>query len=94
MHPLCEEYGVWEYVWEWPSERYPDNYRIQAPEGLIQTEYYSRFVKGLWIVPDASAKDVAVAAIAASKARFEFGETPTSIEIIDHKTGEIEYKDL
>ena len=23
--------GILEYVWEWPSEKYPDNYRIQAP---------------------------------------------------------------
>ncbi len=64
------------YVWEWPSEKYPDNYRIQAPKELIEDEYYSRFVKGLWVVPDKTEEEVAVAAIAAGKARFEFGEKP------------------
>ena len=28
--------GILEYVWEWPSEKYPDNYRIQAPKELIE----------------------------------------------------------
>ena len=40
--------GILEYVWEWPSEKYPDNYRIQAPKELIEEEYYSRFMKGLF----------------------------------------------
>lgn len=68
--------GILEYVWEWPSEKYPDNYRIQAPKELIEEEYYSRFMKGLWVVPDRTEEEVAVAAIAAGKARFEFGEKP------------------
>ena len=68
--------GILEYVWEWPSEKYPDNCRIQAPKELIEEEYYSRFMKGLWVVPDRTEEDVAVAAIAAGKARFEFGEKP------------------
>lgn len=75
-----EFFGIWEYVWEWPSERYPDNYRMEAPKELIQTEYYSRFVKGLWVVPDKTEEEVAIAAIAAiaaGKARFEYGEKPT-----------------
>ena len=72
-----EVFGIWEYVWEWPSERYPDNYRMEAPMELIQTEYYSRFVKGLWVVPDKTEEEVAIAAIAAGKARFEYGEKPT-----------------
>ena len=33
-------------------------------------------MKGLWVVPDRTEEDVAVAAIAAGKARFEFGEKP------------------
>lgn len=65
-----------EYVWEWPSEKYPENYRIQVPKELIEDEYYSRFVKGLWVVPDKTEEEAAVAAIAAGKARFEFGEKP------------------
>ena len=69
-------FGILEYVWEWPSEKYPDNYRIQAPKELIEDEYYSRFVKGLWVVPDKTEEEVAAAAIAAGKARFEFGEKP------------------
>lgn len=73
-----EFFGIWEYVWEWPSKTYPDNYRLQAPKELIETEYFSRFVKGLWVVPDATEEEVAIAAIAAGKARFEFGETPES----------------
>ena len=40
----------------------------------FEEEYYSRFMKGLWVVPDRTEEDVAVAAIAAGKARFEFGE--------------------
>lgn len=75
-----EFFGIWEYVWGWPSERYPDNYRMEAPKELIQTEYYSRFVKGLWVVPDKTEEEVAIAAIAAiaaGKARFEYGEKPT-----------------
>lgn len=28
-------FGILEYVWEWPSEKYPDNYRIQALKELI-----------------------------------------------------------
>ena len=68
--------GILEYVWEWPSEKYPDNYRIQAPKELIEEEYYSRFMKGLWVVPDRTEEEVAVTAIAAGKARFEFGEKP------------------
>ena len=68
--------GILEYVWEWPSEKYPDNYRIHAPKELIEEEYYSRFMKGLWVVPDRTEEEVAVTAIAAGKARFEFGEKP------------------
>lgn len=33
-------------------------------------------MKGLRVVPDRTEEDVAVAAIAAGKARFEFGEKP------------------
>ena len=74
---LREFFGILEYVWEWPSEKLPDDYRIQAPKELIESEYYSRFLKGLWVVPDKTEEEVAVAAIAAGKARFEFGEKPT-----------------
>lgn len=63
--------GILEYVWKWPFEKYPDNYRIQAPKEIIEDEYYSRFMKGLWVVPDKTEEEVA---IAAGKARFEFGE--------------------
>lgn len=71
-----EYYGILEYVWEWPSDKYPENYRIAVPKELIETEHYSRFLKGLWVIPDKTEEEVAIAAIAAGKARFEFGEKP------------------
>lgn len=72
--------GILEYVWEWPSKTYPENYRMLAPDGLSEKEYYSRFVKGLWIVPNVTEEKLAKAAIAARQARFEFGETPKTNE--------------
>lgn len=68
--------GVIEYVWEWPSEKYPENVRMLAPHELSEKEYYSRFVRGLWVVPDVTEDELACAAIAAREARFEFGESP------------------
>ncbi len=73
---IGEFYGILEYEWEWPSETFTDKCYIEAPRGLIDTEYYSRFMKGLWVVPDKTEEEVAIAAIAAGKARFEFGEKP------------------
>lgn len=69
-------FGILEYVWEWPSQTYPENYRMLAPDGLSEHEYYSRFVKGLWVVPNATEQELVKAAITARQARFEFGETP------------------
>lgn len=69
-------YGILEYVWQWPSERYPESVRFETPEGMLETPRYSRFVKGLWVVPDKSMEEVAWAATIAGKARFEFGEKP------------------
>lgn len=43
---------------------------------MLETPRYSRFVKGLWVVPDKTMEEVAWAATNAGKARFEFGETP------------------
>jgi hypothetical protein len=68
-------YGIMEYVWEWPSETYPENYRMLA-EGLVDKEYYSRFLRGLWVIPDVSEEELARAATTARQARFEFGERP------------------
>lgn len=68
--------GISEYVWEWPSKMYPKNFRILAPDGLAENEYYSRFVNGLWIVPNTNSELLVKAAITAKQARFEFGETP------------------
>lgn len=45
-----------------------------APRELSEKEYYSRFVRGLWVVPDVTEENLAMAAIAAGEARFEFGE--------------------
>lgn len=73
---IGEFFGIKEYVWEWPSEKFTDKCRILVPSEVIKKEYYSRFVRGLWVVPDATEETVAIAAIAASKARFEFGEIP------------------
>lgn len=69
--------GIMEYVWEWPSEKYPENVRFLAPKELSEKEYYSRFMRGLWIVPDVIEEGLAKAATAAREARFEFGETPS-----------------
>lgn len=69
-------FGIKEHVWEWPSKKYPDNYRILAPDDLIQTEYYSRFFLGLWVIPNVNEEELAKAAIMAREARFEFGEIP------------------
>lgn len=67
--------GVLEYVWEWPSEKYPDNIRFLAPSELSEKEYYSRFMKGLWVVPEVTEEELSMAASAAREARFEFGTT-------------------
>lgn len=67
-------FGITEFVWEWPSDKYPENYRMLAPRELSEKEYYSRFVRGLWVVPDVTEENLAMAAIAAGEARFEFGE--------------------
>lgn len=68
--------GIMEYVWEWPSEMYPENVRFQAPEELSEKEYYSRFMRGVWVVPDVTEEELTLAVIAAREARFEFGESP------------------
>lgn len=69
-------WGIVEYVWEWPSDKYPENYRLLAPDGLSDIEYYSRFVKGLWVVPNVTEEELALAVSTARGARFEFGEIP------------------
>ena len=69
-----------EYVWEWPSEKYPENVRILAPEELSEKEYYSRFVRGLWVVPNVTEEQLTIASTAARQARFEFGEVPHDIK--------------
>lgn len=73
---IGEYAGIMEYVWEWPSEQYPENYRLLAPEELAEKEYYSRFVKGIWVVPGVTEEELTLAATAARQARFEFGEAP------------------
>ena len=75
---IDELVGVMEYVWEWPSEKYPENVRFLAPEELSEKEYYSRFMRGLWVVPDVTEEELATAAVAAREARFEFGERPVT----------------
>ncbi len=70
--------GIMEYVWEWPSEKYPENVRFLALEELSEKEYYSRFMRGLWVVPDVTEEELATAAVAAREARFEFGERPVT----------------
>lgn len=67
--------GIMEYTWEWPSELYPENYRI-AVDGLVEKEYYSRFVRGIWRVPNVSDKGLIAAVKKSRGARFEHGETP------------------
>jgi len=72
--------GILEYVWEWPSKTYPENYKMLAPESLSEKKYYSRFVKGLWVVPNVTEEELANAVIAAKQARFEFSKTPKTNE--------------
>ena len=67
--------GIKEYVWQWPSELYPGDMRMLT-QGLVEKEYYSRFLQGIWKVPDVSDDTVIEAAKKAREARFEFGETP------------------
>ena len=74
---------IMKYVWEWPSEQYPENYRLLAPEELAEKEYYSRFVKGIWVVPGVTKEELTLAATAARQARFEFGEVPQICEKIN-----------
>ena len=68
--------GVLEYVWQWPSEEYPQNCRFLAPNELSEIEYYSRFMRGVWVVPGVTEEELILAASAAREARFEFGELP------------------
>lgn len=68
-------FGIEEYVWQWPSERFPENYRISCGK-LVDEEYYSRFGLGIWVVPDADPSQVLEACKRAREARFEFGEMP------------------
>lgn len=77
---IDDYFGTLEFVWEWPSKKYPENYRMLAPIGLSEKEYYSRFLKGLWVVPNVTEEELARAVIAARQARFEFNETPNIIE--------------
>lgn len=67
--------GVSEFVWEWPSKLYPADVRILA-SGLVKEEYYSRFVPGIWKVPDITDEQLIQAVKKARNARFEFGEMP------------------
>ncbi len=69
--------GIEEYTWQWPSELYPENYRLHCGK-LVNEEYYSRFTYGIWVVPDASHELVLDACKRAREARFEYGETPKS----------------
>ena len=47
-----------------------------TPKELCEKEYYSRFVQGLWVVPNVSEEELTLAATGARQARFEFGKTP------------------
>lgn len=68
-------FGIEEYAWQWPSERFPVNCRIPCGK-LVEKEYYSRFGLGIWVVPDVDRSQVLEACKRAREARFEFGETP------------------
>jgi len=67
--------GISEFTWEWPSRLYPSDTLILAG-GLVKGEYYSRFLPGIWKVPDASDETLVKAVKKAREARFEFGESP------------------
>lgn len=78
--------GVLEYVWEWTSEKYPNNIRFLAPTELSEKEYYSRLMKGLWVAPGVTEEKLTMADSTSREARFEFGETP--INIIERKNAD------
>lgn len=65
--------GIIEYVWEWPQNKYPENFRFLAPTELSKKEYYSRFMRGLWVIPDTTEENLVRAMSIAKEARFEFG---------------------
>ena len=67
--------GISEFTWEWPSKLYPADTRILA-QGLVKDEYDSRFVPGIWKVPNLTDEQLIQAIKSAREARFEFGETP------------------
>ena len=69
--------GIQEFTWEWPCELYPENVRILA-KGLAKEEYYSRFLTGIWKIPNVDDSVLIEAVKKARSARFEFGETPKS----------------
>lgn len=69
--------GISEFTWEWPSASYPSDTLFFA-EGLVKEEYYSRFLRGIWKVPNVSRDTLIRAVKKAREARFEFGETPKS----------------
>lgn len=49
--------GIKEYVWQWPSKLYPRDMRMLT-QGLVEKEYHSRFLQGIWKVPDVSDETV------------------------------------
>jgi len=67
--------GIEEYAWQWPSDLYPENFRIHAGN-LVDREYYSRFGLGIWVVPNVDRSKVLEACRLARTARFEYGEKP------------------
>ena len=67
--------GVREFVWEWPCNRYPENVLMQV-DGLVKEEYPSRFLSGIWKVPNVTDQELINAVKRAREARFEFGEMP------------------
>ena len=68
-------FGIEEYAWQWPSARFPEEYRIHEDK-LVEEEYYSRFGLGIWVVPETDQSKVLEACRLAREARFEYGEKP------------------
>lgn len=70
--------GVIEYMWEWPSERFPESVLLRCSSDFCEKDYFSRFIKGIYVI-NATKEEIIDACDKARQAQFEFGKTPVKI---------------
>lgn len=68
--------GIKEYVWEWPSEKFPSFVLFDTPKELCEREYMSRFIPGIYVINDVTIEKLLDACKVSKQARFEYGEVP------------------